>query len=455
MTPQLHVVAKHSLDFPAEQVFTLLTRHGAFERLAPPWKKFSICGDVPLPSEIGSQLTLKGKLAGFSSTATYEHVSFNREKMTFVDRQIKGPFSHWEHTHRVVPISDASCSLEDEITFSIPFLSSMVQRELGTLFDYRHFTLQKDLELFSSLPQTPLRILISGSSGMIGNALTSFLRYAGCEVVPLIRSKTQKGIYWDPRAKKANVSDFEGFDAVIHLAGANIASQRWSKQRKEVLWSSRVETTRYLSELLLSLSSPPKTVITVSAVGYYGNCSEPVDETASKGKGFLADLCKAWEDATIPLEEKGIRVVHPRFGMVLTPSGGTLARLLPLFCLGLGGKLGNGEQKMSWIALDDLLGGIYHILRKEQLTGPVNFTAPQSVSNKEFTKALAQRLGRPALFAVPKSILHFALGEMADELLFSSCSALPKTLLQTGYRFRYDRLEDCLHYLNAKSNKRG
>lgn len=300
-----------------------------------------------------------------------------------------------------------------------------------------------------------MRILLSGSTGFIGSSLSAFLREKGNEVVPLVRKKGEEGIFWDPAAKKTDSALFEGFDVVIHLCGADIASKRWTKRRKKLLFASRVESTQFLTKVLLSLRSPPKTVISISGVGYYGNCVQEVDETGERGKGFLADLCVAWEAAAEPLRGKGIRVVHPRLGVVLSPKGGALASLLPLFRRGFGARLGDGKQMMSWIALEDVLGGIYHILTHLELSGALNFTAPESVTNREFTQNLAEKVGGKVFFSLPKWFLYLLLGERAKELFLFNIAVFPKSLLQTGYRFGYDRIKLYLRYTDAKRNTRG
>ncbi len=251
-----------------------------------------------------------------------------------------------------------------------------------------------------------------------------------------------------PMLGRINKADFEGFDAVIHLAGGGIADRRWTKKRKEQLFLSRCRDTWLLSQVLCRLYRPPKTMICASAIGFYGNRGdEELTEESGPGTGFLADLCQKWEEATLAIDNRGTRVVHCRFGAVLGTKGGALKKLLTPYRLGLGGKLGSGNQFFSWIAIDDLVGAAYHCLMNDTLSGPVNFVAPQAVRQREFAKLLAKKLGRPAFCRVPAPLLKLILGEMAEEMLLSSQRVVPKKLLALGYRFRYPDLKAALDHL--------
>jgi hypothetical protein len=287
-----------------------------------------------------------------------------------------------------------------------------------------------------------VRILLSGSTGFIGRPLMAFLQKEGHQVVALVRHRgAQESVYWDPSTGTLSPEDFEGFDAVIHLAGENIAAGRWTKKRKDQLFLSRCRDTWLLSQVLSRLSSPPRIVLCASAVGIYGNRgAEILTEKSAPGTGFLAHLTLKWEEATRAIAARGSRVVHMRFGTVLSPSGGMLRKMLPLFKWGLGGKLGSGEQYISWIALSDLLTAIYHCLTVETLSGPVNITAPNSITQAEFAKQLATFLRRPAFFHIPAILLRLVFAEMGEELLLASTRAYPQKLLDSGYNFRMDHL---------------
>lgn len=293
-----------------------------------------------------------------------------------------------------------------------------------------------------------MRILLSGSSGYIGQSLLFYLQAKHHEVVRLVRSKAEErkdAIYWNPTTEELDPDKFEGFDAVIHLAGKNIFS-RWTKKTKQELFLSRVRDTWLLSKVLSRLNRPPKTFICASAIGYYGDRGEELlTEDDAKGEGFLADLCAKWESATSSLEEKGIRVIHPRFGIVLSPDGGALAKMLPAFRMGLGARMGNGKQWMSWIAMEDLIGAIYHLLQNQELQGVFNLVSTHPIRQRDFAHALARSLHRWVFLAIPAFLLKLFLGEMAKETLLASEKVYPKRLLISNYSFAYPRLEDFLH----------
>ena len=302
-----------------------------------------------------------------------------------------------------------------------------------------------------------MKILVSGSTGFIGSALVPSLTTAGHQVSRLFRSTSTKShgkeaaISWNPEEGVLDLASLEGFDAVIHLAGENIAGGRWTARRKASIRESRSKGTRVLSEALGRLAHPPKIFISASAIGYYGNRGdERLNEKSTPGTDFLATVCQEWEQATTTASKAGIQVVNPRIGMVLSPAGGALAKLLTPFRLGVGGVVGDGSQYMSWIALDDLLGVFQHALTSNQLKGPVNAVSPKPVTNREFTKTLGRVLGRPTIFPLPAFAAKLALGEMAEALLLSSQQIEPQRLLQTGYTFRFPELEGALRYLLGK-----
>lgn len=293
-----------------------------------------------------------------------------------------------------------------------------------------------------------MRIAISGSSGLIGTALRARLHSEGHRTLRLVRSRAASGeseIAWDPAAGTIDATRLEGVDAVVNLSGESLAQWPWTAARKRRMVESRVRSTRFLAETLAALSRKPRVFISASAVGYYGNRGDTrLTEASPAGTGFLAGLCRAWEEAAEPATRAGVRVVTPRIGMVLTASGGALAALLLPFRLGLGGNLGSGRQYMSWIALDDLIGAIVHALTRDTLAGAVNAVAPQPASNAEFTRALGRVLRRPTALPFPAFAARLLLGEMAEELLLSSARVEPTRLLATGYTFRHPDLEGAL-----------
>ncbi|MBI4323331.1 MAG: TIGR01777 family protein [Candidatus Omnitrophica bacterium] len=281
-----------------------------------------------------------------------------------------------------------------------------------------------------------MKILVSGSHGFLGSALVPFLIPRGHQVTRLVRP-------YDPAA-------LDGVEAVVHLAGENIIG-RWTPEKKTRIRDSRVNGTRVLAESLARLAPPPQVLVCASAVGYYGDRGEErLQEDSPAGSGFLAEVCREWEAATLPAVQQGIRVVNLRIGMVLSPQGGALAKMFPAFRLGLGGCLGSGRQYLSWIALDDLLEAITFALAAPNLRGPVNAVAPTPVTNRAFTKTLGRLLGRPTLCPVPAFAARLVFGEMAQELLLASARVMPAALLASGFAFRYPDLDGALRHLVGK-----
>jgi uncharacterized protein len=297
-----------------------------------------------------------------------------------------------------------------------------------------------------------MRVAVSGSTGLVGSQVVASLSAAGHEVVRLVRrppAPGEKVVRWDPEKGEIDAAGLGGLDAVVHLAGENIASGRWNAARKAAIRGSRVNATRLLCETLAGLARPPKTLVCASAIGYYGDRGADVlTEESPPGTGFLAEVCREWEAASEPAARKGIRVVVLRIGVVLSAKGGALSRMLPPFRAGLGGVIGSGRQYVSWIALDDLVGIVLHALHSGELRGPVNAVAPVPVTNRELTEALGKVLSRPTLLPVPAFALRLAVGgEMADALLLASTRVAPRRLEETGYRFRFLELREALRHL--------
>jgi uncharacterized protein (TIGR01777 family) len=301
------------------------------------------------------------------------------------------------------------------------------------------------------------KILISGASGLIG---TSLIRASGANQISLTRlvrksrPESQQEICWSPQSSPAmaDAAQLEGFDAVIHLSGANIGAHRWTAAYKREIVESRVQSTHALAQLLAGLKNPPRAFLCASATGIYGNRGDEIlTESSAPGSGFLAETCVQWEAAAQPAKDAGIRVVHLRFGAGLSLEGGALAKLLPIFRMGLGGKLGSGKQWMSWMSLPDMVSAIFHIIQEAQLSGPVNMVSPILVTNAEFTRTLANVLHRPAIFTVPAFALRIVVGEMADEAVLASTRVLPARLAETGFHFQHARLALALESLLAKT----
>ncbi len=295
---------------------------------------------------------------------------------------------------------------------------------------------------------TGQRVLLSGASGMVGSALRAALVQRGDRVVQLVRREPAGAseIRWDPAAAiPAEAGALEGFDAVIHLSGANLAARRWTADYRREIVASRVDSTRALTTALVGLRQKPRTFLAASAIGFYGDRGEEmVDENSRSGSGFLAEMCRAWEDAAAPAEAAGIRLAHLRFGVALAAHDGALAKMLPLFRLGLGGRLGSGKQWISWIALGDLVAAALFVLDSSEIAGAVNLTSPQPVTNAEFTRVLGRVLHRPAVLPAPRLALRVMLGPMADEALMLSTRVVPAKLLDAGFQFAYLEIEGAL-----------
>lgn len=295
------------------------------------------------------------------------------------------------------------------------------------------------------------RILVSGVSGPIGTALLPSLRTNGCSVVRLVRGPAREAeeISWDPAIPIAP-SAVSGFDAVIHLAGEGIVG-RWTDEKKQKIRDSRVVGTFNLSSALSQAEEKPGVFICGSAIGYYGNRGdEPLLEDSPPGSGFLAEVCQDWEEATMPAVQADIRTAHIRTGVVLSPKGGALGAMITPFKLGLGGRVGSGRQWMSWIDVQDMVGGIHHILRNDLIQGPVNLVAPKPVRNSEFVKTLASVLSRPALFPMPAFAVKLAFGQMGEDVLLAGQKVEPGKLISSGYPFRYSELRKSLEELLRK-----
>ena len=444
-----------SLPADPQQLWNWHTRPGAFERLAPPWQSMTIEHPGSGLSE-GSEVRLLLKKAGLPLRWLARHREV-QPPHSFVDVQARGPFRHWEHRHEFLANPEGGSLLRDEIRYALPFGSighliagRSTAADIERTFIYRHRTTVDDLRLHSRYRDRPkMRVAISGAGGLMGSALSALLTTGGHEVVRLVRepSTSQTAALWDTERGALELEKLEGLDAVMHLAGENIAGGRWTTERMRRIRASRIEGTRSLLESFDRLERPPKVVLCASAIGIYGDRGDEIlDEASSPGRGFLADVGRAWEDAALAGSFPARRV-QARFGVVLSPQGGALAKMLRPFKLGAGGRLGDGDQYMSWISIDDAVSVLLTALFDERLTGQVNVAAPHPVSNSEFTRTLGRVLSRPTLAHVPRRLARLTFGRMADEVLLSSARVHPGKLLEVGYEFRHDRLEVALRHL--------
>lgn len=289
-----------------------------------------------------------------------------------------------------------------------------------------------------------MKILITGGSGLVGSSLMQHLFSKGHSIFSLQRNQDPSAPFWCFDRIPPDLQE-SGFDAVVHLAGENIATGRWTQSKKNKILESRVAGTRQLAEYCEAADNPPKTFFCASAIGYYGNRGEEtLDETSTSGNNFVAEVCRAWEQATLAAAEAGIRVAYGRIGMVLSGKGGTLPTMLPSFKLGIAGVVGSGNQYISWVQLEDLVAMIEFIIENEQISGPVNLVSPAAATNREFTKTLGRVLKRPTMMKMPAFVARTVFGQMADELILSSTRVLPSVLMKNGYIHRYPNLENGL-----------
>ncbi|MBC7840763.1 MAG: TIGR01777 family protein [Gemmatimonadaceae bacterium] len=440
----------------ARALFDWHERPGAFERLTPPWQPSRVLartGGITNGSRVEVEVPLLHGL--LHQRMLMEHRDY-QEGREFTDVQLKGPFTRWTHVHRIEAASDGTSVLVDRIDYELPLgvLGDIgggwfVRRQLEQLFAFRHERTRADLERHLTFADQPRRtIAITGGTGMIGSALTGLLRTGGHTVRWITRrpDESRGDIGWNPATGALNPADLIGVDAVVHLAGASVG-ERWTPDHKREILASREQGTRTIVSAILAMTQRPEALISASATGYYGDTgAKLLDESSNRGDDFLSDVAQAWESGTRPAADAGIRVAIARTGVVLSPAGGALAKMLPPFELGVGGPLGSGEQWMSWISLDDEVGALHHLLMNRACAGVFNLTAPAPVTNAEFTRTLGKVLNRPAVIPVPAFVLTALFGEMAQGTILGGQRVLPVRLQGAGFRFRHVRLADALRF---------
>ena len=448
------------VDAGIVSTFEWFEHEGSFRRLMPPWEVAEeVRADDSL--EVGSQRVFRFPAPGapfLKMTWVAEHTAYDPPHH-FSDTMVKGPFWSWNHDHNLVE-SGGKTTVRDEVTYQVPFgplgnladriLAGMLVRgRISKMFKARELRLQRDMKEHSRFAhEGRKRILVAGSSGLIGTQLVAFLDTGGHDVWRLVRRPVKEGakeLSWAPDKGVLESSDLEGFDVVIHLGGAGIGDKRWSKKRKQLIVDSRRESTMLLSETLSKLDKKPESFIVASAIGYYGNRGdEDLDETSSPGSGFLTDTVIDWESFTDPARDAGIRVINLRNGIVLSATGGALGRMLLPWKMGGGGPLAGGKQWMSWISLDDEVYAIHHLMMTSSCSGAYNMTAPEPVTQRVFSKTLGSVLRRPAIAPIPGFTMKILFGELAGPLLIEGQKVRPKRLQDSGYEFLHKDLESAL-----------
>lgn len=434
----------------AADAFAWHERPGAFERFAPPWVRTEVLhrsGGI----RDGGRLEMVQYVGPVPLRWSIEHVDFIPGRQ-FCDVARRSPFRTWRHVHRVEPLGPDRCEWIDELDFSFwgggvarALLGRTTRSELDRLFAYRHARLKADLETMP--PVVAGRVVLAGASGLVGSALAALLSTRGYEVVRLVRrpARTDDERFWDPKRPESLGDVLSGARALVSLGGAGIADRRWSTARKAELRASRVDGTRALVDAMRSTSQPPPVFLSASAIGIYGTRTDRgVDEAGVAGEGFLAELTGEWEREAARIEAVGVRPVLLRTGIVLSPRGGALARMLPIFRAGLGGPIGRGRRGMSWISLEDEIAAIAYLLARPGARGPYNLVAPHPVNGADFARELGRALRRPAVLPVPVAALRAAFGEMADETLLASQWVQPRRLLEDGFVFQHPSLGDAL-----------
>lgn len=452
MTSELVVERTTRIESPVDVVWQWHTRPGAFERLTPPWEETRVLqrtGGI----ENGARVVLQLKLG----PVWLRWVALHRDVVPgrrFVDVQEEGPFSSWVHEHEMTADGAGATLMRDCITCVPPLGGAgaliggpMLREKLERMLRYRHATLAADLAAHEGVP--PKRFVVAGATGMIGSALVPFLTTGGHQVTRLVRSNPGPGdSLWDPARGTIDASVLAGADAVINLAGANVAGGRWTSERKQELIDSRVRPAGLLAHAVARATPQPPVLVAVSATGVYGDRGdEPLGDEAAPGAGFFPSLVQAWEGATAQATSAGVRVAHPRFGIVLSPAGGALHKLLPPFLAGVGGPVGGGRQWFGWASIDDAIGMLYLAANNDRVRGAFNAVAPAPARNADLARALGRVLERPAILPLPAAALKLVFGEMAEATLLASTRVLPELLQEYRYRHRHGQLEAALRHV--------
>ncbi len=441
-------IKRTKINAPVEKLFAWHAREGAISRLTPPWAPLKMISRTSLGIQKGVKVTFRISIFKIPMIWEAEHIDYQENK-AFKDRQISGPFSIWEHTHRFIADGNENSIMEDKLEFELPFgflsrpFYGFARKEFERMFTYRHRVLKYDLEHHVDVLKKK-RILISGASGTIGKALVPFLRTCGHEVIRLVRKKenySKDELFWDPYKGILDLEKAGPIDAVINLNGVDISKGRWTKKQKKKILDSRTIPTMLLADKMKDLDYKPSVFISSSAIGFYGERGDKaINETADMGDCFISRVCRLWEDASMNAHKAGIRTIQLRTGVVLTPAGGALARMELPFKTGCGVRLAHGRQYMSWISMDDAISGILYLLNHDEIKGPVNLTAPNPVTNRVFSETLAQIFSKKVFFVMPKFVALVLWGQMGKETLLTSARVRPEKLLDNGFLFQHETL---------------
>jgi uncharacterized protein len=457
-------IAERIMPCSAAELFAYHCRPRAFERLTPPWEQVEVV--VPLQRlENGAEVKLRTQVGPVSTTmtVTHHHVIIPSAAAAggFVDEQVGGPFSVWRHHHRFEPVTATTSRLVDDITYELPRVpfaqmvaGGYVRQRLERLFRYRHHTTEQDLLLQQALPSRPLRVGITGTSGLIGSELMNLLSVLGHLPIAMVRAgRGGTGIAWDPTSGTVG-PEANGLDAVVHLAGENIGDGRLDDRKLARIRTERVQQTRLLRASLSSLSQPPAVFVGASAVGFYGHRNdELLTETSPVGVGELPSLCAAWEQQTLA-EPSAMRRVAVRIGIVQSLAGGALAKQLPVFRAGLGGPLGDGSMWTPVITVDDVAAVLARAVLDDRIDAVLNAVGPEPLRNSAYTSLLGSLLHRPAVVPVPRMVLQAAAGKLADEGILASARVMPAKLVDLGHRFRHaDNRAAMAHVLGCEVSR--
>ena len=448
--PRGRYIKETRINVPVEKLFAWHKQNSAISRLTPSWAPLKMIFRSNDGIEKGTIIRFRIKLFKIPMLWESKHIKYQENKI-FKDVQTKGPFNRWEHSHIFKSDGIYNSIMKDKIKFQLPFgilsrpFYGFALKEFNRMFTYRHRVLKYDLENNYDLAGIKKRIIVSGAGGIIGSALVPFLRTQGHEVIRLTRKKEQlldDEIFWDPYKGILDLESKGKIDAVINFNGVNITDKRWTEKQKKRILDSRVISTQLLAEKTAGLEHTPDVFISSSAIGFYGNGGDRIlTENDLAGDHFISKVCTQWEKASIPGRENTLmRSVQLRTGVVLTPAGGALAKMMLPFKMGFGAKIASGRQYMSWISIDDVLSGILFILNHDQINGPVNLTSPCPVTNKEFSQALSRVFSKKLIFAVPEFMAKILWGEMGEETLLTSAKVIPEKLLDNGFSFQHKTL---------------